>query len=765
MGCHDERAKPWLINGDKTNDMALIFEDSDKVRSKSIPIPKNTKQVFKALAQIYEPYLDTVEGGKVLKSYASDKTYNKKKEGENKSNDKKDSDNRVSIDVAKMRLSRQNKFSPNSIQYQLYGGQIANNLLRKGIQQARAVSKVPNVEPPKPTAVKVPNAKEPEIKPIEMPKGQVAIKESIEDNPYVDYLDEYSEQEIVSEFFSDLKSGRKKQNWTPLISVDAYTKALREFTRYGQFMKFPGDMVYKWMGVIMRNTAKLRANTCLAGHLTYSPEIELVDYINDYLGATIAISEDYRIITFKLSYENLIGIIEDKFYNPFSDDEYDYSYYESTDPFKLYNEELDSIKQWEDRNDSKVTVDKNSGQITSTTEKYKILEWFGLYDWSTAPDGSDAWSDYGLEPIEQLIANYHQNMKPEDVLVLINKILDVYHCRGDLASLFIEGGSNALSRISEEVEKKTFIISEEQAKIIKEYYNQQRFNFDKNGEPYYKKDTYQLYIDFLESIGKYGQLPASNMNDYDIDRLVEYHLDNAAMEILCYDILGEALGYIYADFLSDAIETDMLESWVKPRGIETINRYFNDGPDTNTEALYSFWYETGFDYNSLTDEGLDILKFKYVKAASENDGFPGGIKLNERGLIEIEREITTPPITNHSSFTNGPETATYDDFYKFLKSQYDGVGEYWSWGTGEAYCGKNYGYSTDATIMLRGCVNPNNVDWENTICKNAAIPEEREIYIGSGYVEIYEALISGEIDGKQYDNVNILKRPIIVPVY
>ena len=96
MGCHDERTKPWLINGDKTNNMALIFEDSDKVRSKSIPIPKNTKQIFKALAQVYEPYLDTVEGGKVLKSYASDKTYNKKKEGENKSNDKKDYNNKNS---------------------------------------------------------------------------------------------------------------------------------------------------------------------------------------------------------------------------------------------------------------------------------------------------------------------------------------------------------------------------------------------------------------------------------------------------------------------------------------------------------------------------------------------------------------------------------------------------------------------------------------------------------------------------------------------
>jgi hypothetical protein len=78
----------------------------------------------------------------------------------------------------------------------------------------------------------------------------------------------------------------------------------------------------------------------------------------------------------------------------------------------------------------------------------EFLDKRGFYDWACLPDGSDGWSDYGLEPIFRLIGEYDSNMTGEELLVLINKILDVAHCRGDLASAFIEGGSRALSQVS-----------------------------------------------------------------------------------------------------------------------------------------------------------------------------------------------------------------------------------------------------------------------------------------------------------------------------
>ena len=84
-----------------------------------------------------------------------------------------------------------------------------------------------------------------------------------------------------------------------------------------------------------------------------------------------------------------------------------------------------------------------------------------------APDGSDAWSDYGLNPIEKLISEYDENQSPEEVLVIINKILDIYHCRGDLASLFVNGGSKALTQVSNGLgENKIIYITKSQVNEI-----------------------------------------------------------------------------------------------------------------------------------------------------------------------------------------------------------------------------------------------------------------------------------------------------------
>jgi len=79
-----------------------------------------------------------------------------------------------------------------------------------------------------------------------------------------------------------------------------------------------------------------------------------------------------------------------------------------------------------------------------------FLEEQGFYDWCKLPDGSDAWSDYGLKPLYNILNEYNDSMNAGQVLVLINRCLDVYHQRGDLASAFIDGGSASLTKISNE---------------------------------------------------------------------------------------------------------------------------------------------------------------------------------------------------------------------------------------------------------------------------------------------------------------------------
>jgi hypothetical protein len=57
-------------------------------------------------------------------------------------------------------------------------------------------------------------------------------------------------------------------------------------------------------------------------------------------------------------------------------------------------------------------------------------------------------SDYATEPLEELAIELDIAETPEEIIVVINKILDVSHQRSDIAELFIKGGSNSLDVIS-----------------------------------------------------------------------------------------------------------------------------------------------------------------------------------------------------------------------------------------------------------------------------------------------------------------------------
>lgn len=87
-------------------------------------------------------------------------------------------------------------------------------------------------------------------------------------------------------------------------------------------------------------------------------------------------------------------------------------------------------------------------EFNSYEEGFDYLESIGFYDWCQLPDGSDGWSDYGLQPLFEIINEYSPALSAEEILILINRCLDVTHCRGDLASAFIQGGSHSCDLIS-----------------------------------------------------------------------------------------------------------------------------------------------------------------------------------------------------------------------------------------------------------------------------------------------------------------------------
>ena len=107
---------------------------------------------------------------------------------------------------------------------------------------------------------------------------------------------------------------------------------------------------------------------------------------------------------------------------------------------------------------------KDDAKIYYYVHLWKFLDDIGFYDWMQMPDGSDAFSDFGISPLFKIFQEYDENASPERVLVLVNKALDVYHQRGDMSSIFITGGRSSLNRISESVKrnKKKIYITENQ---------------------------------------------------------------------------------------------------------------------------------------------------------------------------------------------------------------------------------------------------------------------------------------------------------------
>ena len=456
--------------------MALFLEDKKELAKKQITIPQNAKKIFKALKNVYEPYLDKpIKGAKILKSLASDKTYNSKND---KLNGKETKQTTVSFDDAKKRLQRQDSLNPNSIEYQLYGGELAHNILKKGIESARGVKKVDKVQPPKPTAQMATKPSETSTKEIQKPNGKITyteskqiVKENYDEHVFYEYLDEYDVSYVFDSF---LENPHGKQNWGVLINPTMYAKALKEFTKFGTLTNstFPSKYVYQWMGIIMRNTAILRANTEIAGHSSHFPYDEFEDFLYSYFGNDRNIESDINgNVKIEITPREVITICDGE--NPLikedAVDKYGQTYFPwitQSDANRLsaksdiermeakYGEIGKHIEIYNQKNRrKKIEIDYKNSKFYWCMSEFELLDEIGMYDWMQMPDGSDAWSDFGIDPLLKIFREYNEELPPSKVLVLVNRALDVYHQRGDMASIFIQGGSSSLSRIAEDIKR------------------------------------------------------------------------------------------------------------------------------------------------------------------------------------------------------------------------------------------------------------------------------------------------------------------------
>ena len=63
-------------------------------------------------------------------------------------------------------------------------------------------------------------------------------------------------------------------------------------------------------------------------------------------------------------------------------------------------------------------------------------------------NGQPMISDFGLKPLQKLCQQLLKTEIPEEIIVIINKMLDVSHMRSNLPEVFIRGGSSSLDFIT-----------------------------------------------------------------------------------------------------------------------------------------------------------------------------------------------------------------------------------------------------------------------------------------------------------------------------
>ena len=179
---------------------------------------------------------------------------------------------------------------------------------------------------------------------------------------------------VTYDIFQSIKN--KNKIYFDLIKPLEYKRALEEFMKYGQFIRFPEDKIYDWKDLVLTNIAMLDSLTSINGHAQHFPFDEFYDVFDN-----LKIPKKHQ---------------------------YDWSYvYEILD------------------------------------RKYHNDDYIPFFS-----NGQPVLSDYGLEPLLKLAKELISQRKPEEIIITINKIMNVAHQRSDLSELFIEGGEKSHHMIS-----------------------------------------------------------------------------------------------------------------------------------------------------------------------------------------------------------------------------------------------------------------------------------------------------------------------------
>ena len=229
---------------------------------------------------------------------------------------------------------------------------------------------------------------------------------------------------------------------------------------------------------------------------------------------------------------------------------------------------------------------------------------------------------------------------------------------------------------------KKFILTESQIKYLKEYINQLQIPFNEFGDEN-GKENYDYYLDFIENVGKYGELPPSTITKQELvhklnDRIFTIFDNFSSLELVKF--INQNQQYYLGD-------------------INEINHLMSN------QLL-----------NQISDEGLT----KLVNQTFNTEKFVDSLTFNEKGLIYVERVISVNfPLKERPS----KKTFTY------FNHQFRHFGKYWTWkkGGGETFSKSIYYKEKQNSFIFKGFVDPKSIDIDGTLRANGVYPDEHEL--------------------------------------
>ena len=251
---------------------------------------------------------------------------------------------------------------------------------------------------------------------------------------YYDIEDEFftKEDEIKEQIFTDFlynnnNNFTKPIPWT-VIPFARLKKIWEDYMSTGVVRDTRGlEMIED---IMIKNTIKVNIIIILLGHTSSNPDDDYEEYIGGY------VDEQIKCIREKKVDVNQLEI-------PFNDPQKgyqkknpeNYKCKTTVNPFLLQFIEENQIENLNDE-DLRIAL-------------YDMLSKQFSYYYTEDPKSGQAYiSDYGLNPLLTLLSKLMYTTKPEEKVVVIDKMLNVIHQRSDIASWFVEGGSRALSALS-----------------------------------------------------------------------------------------------------------------------------------------------------------------------------------------------------------------------------------------------------------------------------------------------------------------------------